>query len=107
MPAMRFLFVLSGVGLAAVLSLASCTLKNEANVCSTETKNVLSGCGAVYKMCSGVVNELECAPGSAGFTCTCIVDGKRGKTFDSPDVCSVTPQTVRARAATGCEWKLD
>ncbi|MCA9591556.1 MAG: hypothetical protein KC657_39945 [Myxococcales bacterium] len=85
----------------------ACGIKNEATVCGSETKNAGADCTSTYKLCAGQIYDLECVKTAGGFACTCIEDGKRAKTFDSPDVCSVTPDTVRARAKENCGWKLD
>jgi hypothetical protein len=100
-------------GAAAVFflaTLAACSSipGNEAIVCGSATKNVLSGCEATYDLCKGGQYKIACSPNSASeLVCSCLEDGDAKKVFNGRDECNVSPDTLKKRASEGCGWTLD
>lgn len=80
---------------------------NEAIVCSSETKNAGAGCVATYDLCKGGTYKLQCDPAPTGVSCGCIENNALKSTFKSDDACNVSPDTLRKRAASNCNWQLD
>ena len=80
---------------------------NEAIVCSSDTKNAGAGCVATYDLCKGGTYKLQCDPAPSGVSCACIENNALKSTFKSEDACNVSPDTLRKRAASNCNWQLD
>lgn len=97
------------VVLAAIaIATAGCP-PNEAIVCGSSSENAGAVCAANYELCAGGKRRLECAPGNGGpgVTCACVENGVRQRSFQSDDACNVTPDTLKKRAAKGCDWEFD
>jgi hypothetical protein len=101
------LVLAASIALAACGALAGCP-PNEAKVCGSSTQNAGSSCSATYDLCaSGTSLRIECAPGTGGgVTCSCLENGAKKSTFQSADACSVSPDTLKKRAASGCTWDI-
>ncbi len=98
---------LAAIAIALALATAGCH-PNEAIVCGSSSENAGASCAANYDLCAGGKRRLECAPGGGGaVTCACLENGVKKRSFQSDDACNVTPDTLKKRAAKGCDWEFD
>lgn len=97
------------VALAMLVSGSATTgcSKNEEIVCGTTTENKGPTCAAEYTLCAGGTDRIDCKSATGGVTCACIENGTTKKSFQSHDVCNVTADTLKKRAAEGCGWTLE
>lgn len=96
-----------GFGITIALTALACP-PNEAVLCGSRTENTGASCKSFYDLCDGSKYRLDCASvAGAGVRCKCFESDVEKNVFDSSDACNVTPDTLKKRAASGCNWTLE